>query len=334
MAQSLPAVAEAYAVAQRAEIAAAVSSVRRLWARMGDDLDGSWRTVGPQLLAVMDAAQERVALGAVEYVPAVLDDTGQRATAPRYELAPDVLVGTAGDGYPTDSLAYHAVVRTKQSIGAGAGVDQALASSSAWLTTAVGTLLSDTARTVERTTAAGRGSTGYVRMLVPPSCGRCVILAGRRYTRSTGFARHPRCDCRTIPASEAVAGDLTTDPHAYLDSLSDADLAHALGSKANALVYREHGADVNQLVNAYRRKGSVRTAQVYGRDVRYTTEGTTRRGRAYRAMRQAGYAQRGSDVKAGRYAAARAPRLMPESILQIAQDPQDVRRLLRLYGWL
>ena len=130
-----------------------------------------------------------------------------------------------------------------------------------------------------------------------------------------------------------MAGDLTTDPVAYLDSLDKEGLRKALGSEANARAFAD-GADPGQIVNAYRRQlvsprsyvGGVRPAQVYGRSVRYTTEGTTRRGIANWRMRQAEAARAG--------AGGRTPRLMPESIYQIAQDDADARRLLRLYGWI
>jgi hypothetical protein len=46
---------------------------------------------------------------------------------------------------------------------------------------------------------------GYIRLLTPPSCARCVILAGRFYRWSDGFKRHPNC----FPAGTIVSG-----PHA------------------------------------------------------------------------------------------------------------------------
>lgn len=155
-------------------------------------------------------------------------------------------------------------------------------------------------------------------MLQPPSCGRCVILAGKRVSTREPFLRHPGCDCRHIPASESVAEDLSVNPAEYLDGLSDDELAKALGSRANAQAWRD-GADPAQLINAYRRSGAVRAAQVYDRRVKYTTEATTRRGWAH------------SRMGAGR---RRAPRLMPESIYQIATSRDEALRLLRLYGWI
>lgn len=318
--QTLPPVAEQYARTQRREIGAAVAAARRLWARMGDDFDASYLGIESSLLTVLDTAQERVATQALAYVPAVLEQTGQRVREAEYRFEAAALVATAGDGRTTDGLAWGAVTHAKMAVADGASTREALAMGGRFLSLATGTLMSDTARTAERVDAHSRRVAGFVRMLNPPSCGRCIILAGRRTPVATPFLRHPGCDCRNIPAAESVAGDLVVDPRAYLDDLDDAALTKALGSRANAQAYRD-GADMSQLINAYRRGGAVRPAQVYGRKVKYTTEGTTRRGHAYRAMRSA-------------QAPGRAPRLMPESIYQIAENRADAVRLLRLYGWI
>lgn len=329
--QTLPRSAELYGVAQRQEIAAALTAVQRLWGRMGPDFDLSYAQIEPRLWRVMDLAQERVSAGAAAYVPDVMREMGvPNASDPEYAVSTSALVGTSGDGLGTDSLAYGSVIHAKTAIKDGLTPVEALARGGQFLTTAVGTMLSDTGRTVERMASESRGVTVYVRMLEPPSCGRCVILAGRRTTRQQAFLRHPKCDCRNIPASEAIADDITVSPGAYLDELSDEDLARTLGSKANAQAYLD-GADENQLINAYRRGGDVREAQQYGHTIKYTTEGVTRRGRAYRSMSQM-RANQGLDAR-GRNI-VRTPRLMPESIYQIAKDRADAQRLLRTYGWI
>lgn len=312
----------------------ALVAVRAAWRRMGSEFDVSWdSTVGRTVLAATVAAQDAVAEAAGGYVPRVLEQTGQRVADMEWEPDPMAWGGTAGDGRSVQSLTYGAVTHSKQAVAKGATTHQALTAGGAWLTRAVGTVISDTARSSETVHARSRRKPMYVRMLTPPSCGRCVILAGRTYY--TAFERHPGCDCLSIPASENVAGDLLTDPREYLDHLTDEELAKTLGSRANAQAYREHGADMNQLVNAYRARwlgngryaGSVSKAQVYGRNVRYTTEGITRRGWAGQSMRRAGYAQH----TRGRL---KAPRIMPETIFDIAEDRADAQRLLKLYGWV
>lgn len=334
MPQTLPSSAREYAAAQRQEIVRALGGVAFAWSSMTDDLDASWARIESEVLAVMDRAQRRIVAGAQRYIPDVLAETNPAALrqAPDYQFAAESIVGTAGDGLGTDTMAYEAVIHTKSAIKTGAPVALALDAGGKWLQTAVGTLLSDTGRTVEKIGASSRRSTLFVRMLNPPSCGRCIILAGKQTHTQTAFLRHPGCDCRNIPASESLANDLLVDPHEYLDSLDDKALARALGSKSNARAWQD-GADPNQLINAYRHKGDVRKGQIYGRTIKYTTEGTTRRGLGYKAMKQAGYVVE-MERKSGRYFRLKAPRLMPESIYEIAADPADAQRLLRLYGWI
>lgn len=330
MLQTLPPTAQRYGRTQRREIAAATSAALRLWGRMGPEFDASYVQIERQLWAVMDTAQQRVTAGALAYIPAVLDETGQRNPEPDYEVPERTLVGTSGDGLGTDTLAYGAVTHAKRSVAAGGSPTTALAQGGQYLSAAMGTLLSDTGRTAEKMASQARRVTGYVRMLQTPSCGRCIILAGKWSRSSEAFDRHPRCDCRNIPASENVAGDMTTDPSTYLDSLDEDELRHALGSRANAQAYTD-GADVNQLVNAYRRSGSVQKAQQYGRSIKYSYEGATRRGQAHFAMSSMRANQR-LDARGRNIVVTR--RLMPESIYGIAKNRADAQRLLRLYGWI
>ena len=100
-----------------------------------------------------------------------------------------------------------------------------------------------------------------------------------------------------------------------------------MGSRANARAWKD-GADLNQLVNAYRKKGDVRVAQeLYnGQRVKITYNGTTRRSVAHYQMEKAGLVARNQRA---------TMRLMPESIYQIAGDNQALAlKLLRNYGWL
>jgi len=148
---------------------------------------------------------------------------------------------------------------------------------------------------------------GYVRVLSPPSCSRCAILAGRWYRWNQGFLRHPRCDCRHLPSAEADGGTLTTSPRRYFESLSEAEQRRVF-TVAGARAIRD-GADLSQVVNARR---GMTTTVVGGRRLRTTTESTTRRG-----------------VRPGR------PRLMPEEIYRIAGDDRDEAiRLLSQHGYL
>lgn len=335
--QTLPSSAEAYTTSQRREIAAALLSVRRLWRRVGDDFEPGFAAVLPNLLAVTDTAQLRVARGAVGYIPDVLEETGQSRylSARAGDVVPEAFVGVDGSGRPTDGLLYGGVVRARTAVAEGATTAQALTSAGAFLATAVGTLLSDTGRAAEVVGMATHRVGGYVRMLVPPSCSRCAVLAGAWYADSVAFQRHPGCDCRHIPASEGVGSELTVDSRAYFDSLSPED-QNKIFTNAGAEAIRE-GADVNQVVNARR---GMKKAQIGGREVLTTSEGTTRRGFAYQYLSPSRETDvRGSITRFGesrrtRYMQANRPRMMPETLKAVSTDREDFIRLLRANGFL
>lgn len=313
--QPLPPSAREYVAAQRREAQAAAAAAARLWARMGDDFDATYAGIADQLEGVATIAQTRMASSAQAFIPAVLEDTGQSGSIPAYATAQITpLIGVDGSGRPVESLLYGAVTHAKSRVDAGLAYRAALYSSRSWLTTALGTLLSDTARQSEALGIGVRKTGGYVRMLVPPTCDRCVVLAGAHYSSKQAFLRHPKCDCRHIPASEAVASDLTVSPNAYFDSLS-ADAQDATFGQAGAEAIRA-GADVSQVVNA---KRGMTVSQVGGQRIATTTEGTTRRGIARRRM--------GSSQTA-------PVRPMPETIATIATDRDEYLRLLRRYGYV
>jgi len=334
MLQQLPEAALSYSALQRGEIGAALAATSRLWRRMGTDFDGSYARFESSLLAVLFTAQERVADSALAYVPAVLDEVEGGAPDPLYESSGARFVGVAGDGLPVASMAYGAVIHAKQGVATGLEPAVALAKAGQFLNLAAGTMLSDTGRAAEKVSGGAHRVRLWTRMLNPPSCGRCVVLAGKTTSHQTPFLRHPGCDCRNVPSTENTGDDVRTDPHAYLSELSSAEQDRVLGSAANGQAFRD-GADMNQLINAYRKKGAVRAGQVNGQGVKYTREGTTRRGHAYWSMSEAQYVKEQGVFRDGsKYYRVKSPRLMPETIYQIAKDQDDAKRLLKLYGWV
>lgn len=121
----------------------------------------------------------------------------------------------------------------------------------------VATQLQDVARSTLATHIAARPEvTGYVRQIQAGACSRCAILAGKFYRWNTGFDRHPNCNCEHIPSRENVAGDITTDPMAYFESLDEAE-QDRIFTKAGAEAIRL-GADPAQVVNA---RAGMSTAQ-------------------------------------------------------------------------
>lgn len=156
----------------------------------------------------------------------------------------------------------------------------------------------------------------YVRLLTPPSCKRCVVLAGRIYRDLEGFDRHPpTCDCIHIPVQdweEAHDAGLVSSPRQAFEKGWIRDLSQ---KDAQAIA---DGADIAQVVNASQ---NMTTAEVFGRRVKATTAGTTKRAQ-WRKKNP-----------------TRLVRLRPESIYRIVEeqyggDREQALRLLRLYGYL
>ncbi len=339
--QAVPRAAREYAAAQQREIRAATAATVSVWQQMTADFDLSYLRVSPVLLTVVETAQRRVAAGAQQYIPDVLEDTGQARAATAFaDASTSPLIGVAGDGRSLDGLLYGAVTHAKEAVGWGAGTTLALRSGGQWLAQAVSTVLSDTGRQSESLGIGVRPVGGYVRMLNPPSCSRCVLLAGAWYRSATAFQRHPRCDCRHIPASEGVGNDMTVSPGDYFDSLSPKQ-QDATFTNAGAEAIR-NGGDINQVVNARR---GMRAAQVGGRNILITSEGTTTRGSAFRSLATSGtridrsqtalrITRTGPEVRTIERRVANRPRLMPETIGQIATSREDYLRLLRVNGYL
>ncbi|MEU0081376.1 hypothetical protein ABZY58_26040 [Micromonospora tulbaghiae] len=330
-----------------------VTVARQLWARVDpDNIGRSWATQLVDLVPITNAAQFAAAVTADSYLDAVLDAQGADP-APRARVVPAALAGVASDGRPLPSLLYEPAITTLTAIGAGVDVHRALAGGYATLETVVRTQVADAGRVADHVAMAVRDADGYVRMVVGDTCGRCVVLAGRRYRSAEAFDRHPCCDCVHVPAAEDTIDAIATNPRTWFDSLSPEEQDRQF-TKAGAASIRL-GADIGQVVNARRGalglapagaritaaearmlrgdrdRGRLDTRDVYGRQIYTTTEGTTTRGVAGVRL---GARERG--IKdGGRYRQARTPRLMPESILAAAGDDRDEAiRLLRRFGYI
>lgn len=111
----------------------------------------------------------------------------------------------------------------------------------------------------------------YVRVLTPPSCKRCVVLAGRIYRDLDGFDRHPGCDCVHYPVEsweEAHDVGLVASPEEAFEKGMIRDLTKA---EQRAI---EDGGDVTTVINS---SSGIYTADVLGERTKATTYGTTKR---------------------------------------------------------
>ncbi|MEW2161437.1 hypothetical protein AB0912_00270 [Streptomyces sp. NPDC007084] len=343
---------------QQAIARRAAARVRTLWRQIDrGDISGSWEDLAPQLVTAVTEAQTKAAALADPYLDDVLAAEGADAAGAR--LVPGALAGIASDGRPLISLLYQPVIDWKVRLAAGQSPDDAFRGSLASALRITGTQVADAGRGATGAAMAGRRTIqGYVRVVQPPACGRCIILAGKEYGWNRGFQRHPRCDCIHLPTTliarnqhrgrlgsdsftpttrpgGGAAGFL--DPRAYFGSLSRAEQNRVFG-EAGARAIRE-GADMAQIVNARR---GMQTMTAYGRRVLATTEGATRRGAFYRLERARTEARTGTRFARDRIEARRGlprfelrtPRLMPDEIYRLAQSRDEAVRMLRRFGYL
>ena len=264
----------------------------------------TWEPLIPAVTVAVTSAQISAAESAHWSDGAVRVATGQYELPDAFPV-PEEFAGMSSDGGDLERALYVPAIRAKQAIGAGAPPMMAKQAVRAEFEKIVRGMVADSGRQMATAGNATRFTGGYTRMLNPPSCSRCAILAGRWYRWNDGFLRHPRCDCAHIPAkSRQWAADegFVADPYEYFNSLSEADQARLFGA-GNAQAIRD-GGDVFQVVNAGRGRA---------RDGMSTTASTGRRG-IYRG---------------------RGRRLTPDGIYEAANGDRDAAlRMLEQYGYV
>lgn len=252
------------------------------------------------------------------YIPKYLDED------PAVQVDPRGWVQSANDGRPLDSLLYSAVTHTKMLLGSGQSAADALGAGGAWLDMLAHTQVADAARGAAGVAITSTPRMGYSRLVSPPCCQRCAVLAGKFFKWNAGFQRHPRCDCRHVPVKEG-SPLRDVDQHIGPDQIKDL-------TKAQRSAIAD-GADQNQVINAHR-------AGSRSSDGMTTVEGTTRRGYASyvnrEVARQKGEVSKETVVRSrGRRNVTRTkPRLTPEAIYRLSSTREEAVRLLGLNGYL
>lgn len=151
----------------------------------------------------------------------------------------------------------------------------------------------------------------YVRVLNPPSCSRCAILAGRIYRDNEGFLRHPLCDCVHWPVESWEQAHDEGLVFSAKDAFTKGEIRGL--SKADTAAINA-GADISAVVNAAQ---GMYTGSIFGRHgLKVTRAGTTKKSE---------WRQANPD---------RPIRLRPESIYDLAKDRDDEIRLLKLNGFI
>lgn len=245
-------------------------------------LSESWSDVEPTLTAAVTRLQERAATAGASYGGATLAAQGVYEP-PAAWVAPAGIAGWSARGFPVEKALYSAVPHTKRLIAGGMDMRSAVRRGREVARMSAATQVADAGRTAASVDTFTRPRVIYVRMLNPPSCSRCSVLAGRTYVNNEGFLRHPRCDCVHVPTTRGAAAaqeGLVADPYEYFQSLSEAEQDKHFGA-AGAQAIRD-GADLFQVVNARRGMsyaGESKDGTRRGQRVSspFTREGTTKR---------------------------------------------------------
>lgn len=304
-----------------------VSAVAGLWrdADPGRILTAMQGETGRRILAAVIAGQISAAQGAQAFVTGAMLAQGA-GSGLLGTLNPGALAGIASDGRPLATLLFQPAITTATALQAGLPAETAALRGLAQLATIVSTQVADSARTATSVAmAADKMCVGYVRVVRAPACSRCIVLAGRAYTVSTGFQRHPRCDCGMEPMSyeQWKSRDVAKSPDDLYRSMSPEERLKRFG--AAAVKAMDEGADMGQLVNARRGMATTTTGKAV------TTEGTTKRGIGGKAL-DVGFDK---TMATSRYQRSREARLMPEQILKQAEGNRDLQvALLRKHGYI
>lgn len=309
MASIPPAIEHHYSLVREQE-ARALAVATRQWRKLGPNwIADAWRERIPAVVSVVASAQRTAAASALVSGALAL---GQQDTwaEPDGIVDPDAFASLAADGRSLDTLLHGPAITTRTLIADGMEPAQALAAGGRQLSMMVLTEIADAGRGAAGVQIAARPRVGYVRMLNPPSCSRCVILAGRFYRWNQGFLRHPRCDCTHVPTmvtdqAEAFAHGLIDDPYEAFNRMSEAE-QNRVFTNAGAQAIRD-GADMYQVVNA-RRGMKYRGA--------FTSEGTSRHGWAGQILRKG---QR---------------RMTPETIYRLNPNRAQAVGALRAQGYI
>lgn len=333
--------------------------LRRAWSRVDSGaIATSWDRATATILETFVNYQILAATAGAQSTEDALLEQGIRAT-PEGRVRPEGFAGWASDGRPLESLLEQPGRIAQQLVDEGMPASQALDAGRASVDRIAKTQIADAARVSAGVGIAARRDVGWVRMLNPPSCSRCAVLAGRFYEWNTGFDRHPQDDCVHVATSREAARreGLIDDPKTYFNSLSKAE-QNRVFTEAGAQAIRD-GADMGQVVNARRgmstaardefgnRVGRLSPTSVFGQDVFTTLEGTTTRGLAGQRLIAEGARLSGESAetvmrrsRSGDVSRTvtrqrvQIPRLMPETIYSLAKDRADALRLLRRFGYV
>ncbi|HVK26665.1 MAG TPA: hypothetical protein VM677_35400 [Actinokineospora sp.] len=248
-----PTIDAEFYTAQQVAVRDAANRVQAAWAQL-DPADPASLAgqVQPAVVAAIEEAQAQASAPAALYVAGALLAAGA-VSAPLATLVTAAFVGAAASGLLLGVLADYGLRHYQRALAAGMPPSEARAIGLSRLLTYTATEVADTGRAaVQVAMIAEPAVAGYERIVRLPACGRCLILAGRLYRYSDGFARHPRCDClmRPVTRDQWENTNPGNTPAALFARMSRAQQDKAFGA-GDAEAIRA-GADMARVVNVHR----------------------------------------------------------------------------------
>lgn len=330
-----------------------VALLLRMWRGVDrGDISRSWLAVLPDAAALVVAGQTVAAELADPYL--------ERMVGEGRSVNVEAFAGSTPAGESIGSLLYLPAIHAKEAIANGLSTIGAMRKAEAPLIRYAHTTVSDAGReAVAAGMPAHPHATGYYRMLNPPSCARCAILAGKWFGWNAGFPRHDNCDCVHVPVRKAD-DSLRFDPRKAIEAGQVTGLSHA-----DSYAITQLAADPAQVVNARRglytaggrqftREATTRVgiagARILARDVQRALSNDVRdrtfrnwtfdrhkaaeysellrKGKTYTRLTKTGRVQRYA------HSFTRGARPTPEQIIADATSRDDAVRLLTNFGYI
>ncbi|WP_328611773.1 hypothetical protein OG943_22525 [Amycolatopsis sp. NBC_00345] len=313
----------AYYLAQQRIVRDVTNTAQAAWSGLDPaDPRGSWTEARSTIVDAVAQAQADAAALAPRYIAGTLAAAGA-VSRPLGEIVAAAFAGRAANGLSLASLMDFAFTYYRRALAPHDPPSEASSMGLARLLRYSSTEVADAGRlAVHVGSVLEPEVAGYERVVHLPACGGCIQLAGRLYRYSTGFLRHPRCDCSMKPVTREQwrtqrAGNT---PAALFEAMTRQQQDKAFGPGGAAAI--RAGADLSRVINA-RRKGSVYVAG--GRE--YTRDSTTVRG----VGRQLGQLGR---TRGQRHRTSGTARPTPAQLVTSVSDKAELIEQLRRFGYV
>ena len=202
------------------------------------DWEAQWAKRIPRLAALVTVSQHGAALDGIAAVAAQLTEAGHPED-PLEAVDPAAFAGwierTDGSGALLTDALYSPVITSRQADGAP---EQMLEVGLRRLELIVRESIAGASSLATQAQTVATPRTHATFYDPPPMCPRCAVLVGKRVKPWTRFKRHPGCDGGVEAIHES-------DPRS-----AAADLEDVQGLSLDQRRAVEHGADLNQVINA------------------------------------------------------------------------------------